>query len=55
MKYCLSCKDYLEESAFYKDSAQVDGLHSKCKKCDNQRRKAYAEKKKEQESLTYEI
>jgi len=46
-KLCYMCKEWLRESAFYKDRSHSTGLSSRCKKCDNQRREDRRETRKQ--------
>jgi len=38
MKKCTQCGEELDESSFYKDKGNLDGLRSNCKSCQNKRR-----------------
>jgi hypothetical protein len=50
MKTCIKCKKILQSSDFYKDISQRDGLHTKCKKCQNVDGKKWYQDNKEREA-----
>lgn len=50
-KTCSKCKIEKDVSEFNKDKTRKDGLHSLCRSCQSELRKAYYDRHKEQENL----
>lgn len=47
MKKCSKCKEFKEETSFFKDKSKKDGLSNRCKECDAVIAKEYRERNKD--------
>lgn len=49
MKTCYKCKSCKDKTEFYKDKTKYDGIEGLCKKCCNEKKKAWAKRNPEKE------